>query len=319
MRNPYEVLGVAQGASQKEVKAAYRKLAKKYHPDVNPNDPKAEAKFKEVGEAYDAIVNPSRSSQGQRGGAGFNWPGWADLGDLFGFGGRRRASTQTRLIKDIKISFKEACFGAQRVVEYSANERCTSCNGSGAKDGNYKKCSSCRGSGKSFRTMGSLTFSTGEPCSVCQGKGIFIEEACSTCSGEGTVEKQGSLQIDIPPCVENGAVMNVRVGAGEILSLKVVIEPFQNMERRGIDVYSKQKISLVQALLGDKIDIDTIHGKKSVKIKECSNPGSQLRLKGCGAKHPNKDEHGNHVLIIEVEFPDSLTEDQKLKVKEVFS
>jgi len=316
MTDPYEVLGVAQGANQSEVKKAYRKLAHKYHPDKNPDDKEAEEKFKEINQAYEAITNPDSANANQKGGfGGFNWQ---NISDMFGqFSGGNRAQ-QNRYVVDHKLSFKESCFGVTKDISFLLEKVCAPCKGVGALDGDYTTCAACNGSGSQTRQLGSITISGGV-CPACRGQGKSITNPCKDCGGQGHKAKKETRSITFPPCIDNGAIFHLVLEDKSILSIRAFVEQPKDMMRQGVDVYAKHKISLKDALLGGKITVETLHGTKSVVIKECTGPDTKVKLKTCGAKHPNKDEYGNHIMIIEIEFPQSLTENQKEKLREVFS
>lgn len=314
--NPYKVLGVSESASESEIKKAYRKLAHKYHPDKNPDNPEAESKFKEINEAYSEITNPSPKTNWSQntndwGGFGFN------IDDLFSGFGRRR-SVQNKIRTSVKITFKDSCFGTTKKVSFPYKQSCNKCSGVGAASGDYVTCSVCNGSGRVTQRYGTLTI-TGGTCSNCSGKGVKIKKACGACKGAGITSENITKTITIPPCVENGNVLNTFVDDNTVLTTHIVVDESEGMVRNGIDVYSKEKIALKDALLGSQIEISTVHGKKKVSISECTSPGAKVRLKNCGAKHPNKNEFGAHIIVVDVAFPEKLTEEQRNKLIEVFN
>lgn len=314
--NPYKVLGVSKDASKEEIKKAYRKLAHKYHPDKNPDNPEAEEKFKEISEAYEMLTNPKKQKPNMGGFGNIN------INDIFsrfaqGWGANPVSQIRQQNV-ELEITFKESCFGSLKDVTFNYQRTCTTCGGVGAEKGDFEICSACNGTGARTTSLGgNVTISVGS-CPNCKGKGTIIHKTCSNCNGHGTTNHTETRTLNIPPLVEENSVLRVQIDNENLLNVRLKITNNHDMLRRGIDIYTKEKISLKDALLGGKITVETLNGDKLVTIKECTSPGTKVRLKGCGAKHPQKNEYGSHIAIIEVEFPHSLQEEQKDKIKEVF-
>lgn len=320
--DPYKILGLAPGASQEEAKKAFKKLARKYHPDLNPGDPEAEEKFKQVNQAYEEITNPS--PRGQEFGFEGNPFGFGDgifenIFSSFGFnmrgGGRRNIQ---KIGADMSLSFKEACLGAEKDVSFSYNVDCSSCGGVGAKDGDYEACTACNGSGFSVRSLGGITISGGV-CPGCSGRGVKISKSCDDCTGSGKVLRSESRVVQVPPCVDNGMIMNVPIDSTKVLSVRLKVSNDTGMHRDGIDIISEIEVPLITALLGGKVKVQTLYGEKKITLKECTSPNKRVRLNSLGAKHPNQGSNGNHIAVIKVSFPEKLTEEQREKIKEAFN
>jgi len=320
--DPYKVLGVASNASEKEIKKAYRKKAHKYHPDKSSGD---ETKFKEVNEAYQRITEPERFAN--EGGFGGPSPDIDDLfSSMFGFRGRGRARRGQDYRVSLKISFKEACMGCKKTVEFSVSEPCEPCEGIGAKAGDYKPCTTCGGTGKLRQRSGFLQLEV--PCNTCMGKGSSIIKACSECKGSGSVNTPKKHELSIPSLRETGNVLRVRGGGepahaqgmqpGDLL-VQLHVENKPGFSRSGTDVETELKITLKEALLGTEKEVDTIHGATTVKVPECTRPKQKLSLNNKGAKNPQNDQLGRHLLRINIDFPDVLDDDQKEMIGKVFN
>lgn len=317
--DPYKVLGLKRSASKEEAKKAFRKLAVKYHPDKNQGSKEAEEKFKEISQAYDMIENPQNYEKGNRGprqqtNISDFLKKWAKMG--FNFGGFSSDYNEPS-VGQVSLTFKESCLGADKEVAYDRTVSCTPCSGNGALEGDFTVCSTCEGTGQKILEQ---AFQVGViTCPSCTGRGKRITKPCGECGGRGKYRGRATVNVSIPPCVSNGNVFNTMVG-GDMVSIHIHVEASQIMMRQNgtADIHSRKKLSLKDALLGCKENIATIHGDKMVTIKECTSSGSKVRLKGCGARIPNTEQYGNHILHIDVEFPESLTETQREQIKEVF-
>lgn len=352
-RDYYEVLGVDKSADDATIKKAYRNLAKKYHPDLNPDNKEAEKKFKEVNEAYEVLsdsekkarydqfghagVDPNFGAGGAGGGSPFGG-GFGDFGDIFSdlfggaFGGSRRsnpnaprrgADTAAR----ITISFEEAAKGCQKTIKVTHIENCSACGGSGAKNGTSPKtCPHCHGSGQEVvqqRTPFGV-MQTQRPCSHCGGKGKIIEHPCEKCSGKGKVRITREQTVNIPAGIDDMQVLNVR-GQGDAgsnggpngdLRIEVNVRPHPIFERDGFDVYVEVPVTFVQASLGAEISVPTLDGKVKFKIHEGTQSGDEFKLAGKGIKRINSSGRGNQYVKINVEIPRNLSKEQKELLKQ---
>lgn len=352
-RDYYEVLGVQKGASDDEIKKAYRVSAKKYHPDLHPNDKDCEEKFKEVNEAYEVLSDSQkRARYDQFGHAGVdpNFGGGAgggspfgqdiDLDDIFssffgGFGGRRSANANapmrgTDVEAGINITFEEAAKGCKKTVNYNCVSTCSDCNGTGAKAGSTPKtCSACGGSGRvtiNQRTPFGVV-QTQRTCDACRGKGKIIDDPCKSCGGTGRQRKSKSVDVTIPAGIKDQQILNVsgRGNAGSNngpagdLHLYVNVRPHQLFERRGDDIWFDMPITFTQAVLGCELTVPTLDGKVSYSIQEGTQPGSVFKLKGRGVPHLNGRGKGDQFVRIVVEVPKNLNNKQKELVRQLDS
>ena len=354
-RDYYEVLGVNKGASDDEIKKAYRKMAKEYHPDLHPGDKVAEAKFKEVGEAYEVLSDPQKKSRYDQfghagvdpnfgGGAG-GWGGggvnvdFGDIGDIFssifggGFGGgtRRQNPNAPRQGTDVGasvfISFEEAAKGCKKKVTVERVTTCSDCNGSGAKRGTSPTtCPVCGGSGMvnhQQRTPFGV-MQTQSPCSRCQGRGRIIENPCPTCSGQGRVRKSGEVGINIPAGIDDGQVITIpghgnagqNGGPAGDLQVQVSVRPHPLFERDGFNIWYELPITYAQAALGAEVEIPTLDGKITQTIKDGTQPGDVIRVRGKGIPYINGRGTGDLLLKVVVEVPKNLNREQKKILQE---
>ena len=351
-RDYYEVLGVDRSASDDELKKAYRKAAKKYHPDLNPGDAAAEKAFKEVNEAYEVLSDKEKRSRydqfghagvdpnfGAGGGYGGGFNGdFGDLGDIFGsffgggFGGSRRANPNApRRGNDasaaVNISFEEAAKGCKQTVKVTKIETCDECGGSGAKKGTSSKtCPVCQGTGQvtsSQRTPFGV-FQTQTVCSNCNGSGKVIENPCTKCNGKGRIRHTVQETVDIPAGIDDGQVIRLR-GKGDSgvnggpsgdLNITVNVRPHPIFSRNGYDVYCEIPITFVEAALGGDITVPTLDGKVKFTIHEGTQPGDEFKLRGKGIQRLNYSGRGDQYVKITVEVPKNLSREQKEKLKE---
>ena len=355
-RDYYEVLGVDKGVGEDDLKKAYRKAAKKYHPDLNPGDKEAEVKFKEVNEAYEVLsdkekrarydqfghagVDPNFNAGGGGYGGGFGGFGggfgdFGDLGDILGsmFGGgssrrnpnapRRGADTAANVI----ISFEEAAKGCKKTIKVTRIENCSDCGGSGAQKGTTpKSCPNCHGSGyvTSVQRTPFGAMQSQHPCEQCRGTGKIIDNPCRTCGGKGKIRHTLNEEIDIPAGIDDGQIINIR-GGGDAginggpsgdLRVNVTVRPHPIFERDGFDVFCEIPITFSQAALGAEITVPTLDGKVKFTIHEGTQPGDEFKLKGKGIQRLRYSGRGDQYVKINVEIPKNLSKEQKQHLKE---
>jgi len=327
-RDYYEVLGVERDAPDAEVKKSYRKLAVQFHPDRNPDNPEAEAKFKEAAEAYAVLSDPEKRArydrfghEGMSGAGGFSgfdpsvFGDFSDiLGDLFGFGGggRRRRSRGIPggdLRYDLELTFEEAAFGVEKELEYPRQEACEACDGSGARDGRLTTCNTCEGHGQVRYAQG--FFSVARTCPQCQGMGEMANEPCRICDGLARKERMRTLKVTIPAGVDNGLQLRLR-GEGEHgvrsgppgdLGVVLHVKPHERFERDGAHVHERLELSYPQLVLGASFEISTLHGKEMGKIPGGTKPGHEIRLRGQGIERLDGHGRGDHVVHIDLRVP----------------
>ena len=350
-RDYYEVLGIGRGASQEEIKKAYRKLARQYHPDVNTS-PDAEEKFKEVKEAYDVLSDPEKRARydqfghaglgqddgtssaggfGGFGGFGADFGGFEDIFDMFfGRTGRRNPNAPRKgadLEYTMTIEFTEAVFGTRTEINIPKEETCSTCQGSGAKPGTQPvTCSVCRGTGQQ-ETVQNTPFGrivNRRVCMACQGTGRVIPEKCTTCRGTGRVRRPKTIPVNIPPGVDNGVQLRL-AGQGEPgvnggppgdLYILLRVKPHPFFERDGQDIFCEVPITFVQAALGDEIEVPTLKGKVKLKIPAGTQTGTSFRLRGKGVPANRGNREGDQHVTVRVVTPTSLTERQKELLRE---
>ncbi len=343
-RDYYEVLGVDRNASETDIKKAFRKLARKYHPDVNPGDKDAETKFKEINEAYEVLSDPQKRAQydqfghaafGQGGGdpgfGGFGGFGGADFGGFgdifemfFGGGGQRRRGPVkgADLRYNLEISFEEAAFGVEKTIKVPRTEMCGKCKGSGASPGTSPKtCPKCNGAGQLQYTQSTPfgRFVQSRVCDMCHGDGKVIENPCPVCGGSGMVRKPRDINVKIPAGVDTGSRLRI-AGEGEPgerggphgdLYVYIKVKPHKIFQREGNDIISEIKISFPQAALGDEVEVATLDGKVQLKIPEGTQSGTFFRLKGKGIPDVHGYGRGDQHVKVTVVVPTKLTDQQK--------
>ena len=344
-RDYYEVLGVAKGASEDEIKKAYRQMAKKYHPDLNPGDKEAEARFKEVNEAYEVLSDSQKKARydqyghagvdpnfGAGGYQGYGFVGMdIDLGDIFssffGGGGARRSNPNaprrgSDVSASVVISFEEAARGCKKQVDVRLVDTCSDCRGSGAAKGSAPKpCPACNGTGQERRQQRTPfgVIQTQSVCSRCRGKGKIIDKPCSTCSGTGQVRRPSSVGINIPAGIADGQVITIR-GKGNAgtnggpagdLEIQVAVRPHPVFEREGYDVHCELPLTFAQMALGAEVQVPTLDGNVPYTVREGTQPGETFRLKGKGFPYINGRGRGDEVVRVTVEVPKNLTSEQK--------
>ncbi len=350
-RDYYEVLGVAKGASDDEIKKAYRKKTKQYHPDLNPGDKEAEEKFKEVNEAYEVLSDSQKKARydqfghagvdpnygaGGGGGAYGGYGGFGgfedvDLGDIFssffGGGGSRRSNPNApRHGSDVSVqvilSFEESAKGCKKTVEYKAVSPCTECGGSGAAKGTSPKtCPHCGGRGQVTRQQRTPfgMMQTQSACEHCRGTGRVIETPCHTCNGSGRVMRNQSVGINIPAGINDGQTVVIREkgnagmngGAYGDLEVHVSVRPHPLFERQGNDILCDLPLTFMQAALGAEVQVPTLDGRVPFEIKEGTQPGELLRMKGKGFPDVHGRRQGDLIFRVTVEVPRNLTHEQK--------
>lgn len=339
----YEVLGVAKTASEDEIKKAFRKLARKYHPDVNRDDPKvAEEKFKEANEAYEVLSDPERraqydqfghaafegGAQGQGGFGGFGGSGgFSDIFDMFfgqsGFGGRQAGPERgSDLRYDLEVTFEQAAFGLETEIQVPRTEDCSACQGTGAAPGTHPEtCSQCRGTGQQqvvqntpFGRMVNV-----RTCDRCRGEGKIVKTPCRECHGKGKVRAKRKIKIKIPPGVDNGSRLRVayegeagtRGGQPGDLYVYIFVKQHKLFTREGNDVICEVPITFVQAALGDEVQVPTLDGQIKLTIPEGTQTGTVFRLKEKGVPHLRGSGRGDQHVRVKVTTPKKLTEQQR--------
>ncbi len=351
-RDYYEVLGVDKNADEDTLKKAYRQLAKKYHPDMNPGDKEAEAKFKEASEAYAVLSDPDKRRQydqfghaafdggaGGGGYGGFDFSG-ADFSDIFGDlfsdffgGGRSRASRGgpqrgANLRTSIRISFTEAVFGCKKELELNLKDECKTCHGTGSKPGTHPEtCPKCKGQGQVVFTQQSFfgTVRNVQVCPDCHGSGKIVKEKCPDCGGAGFISARKKIEVTIPAGIDNGQSVRIS-GKGEPgtnggergdLLVEVIVTPHPIFQRQDVNIYSTVPISFAIAALGGEVLVDTVDGRVAYEVKPGTQTDTRVRLKGKGVPSLRyKDVRGDHFVTLVVQTPDKLSKEAKELLRE---
>lgn len=347
-RDFYEVLGVKKGASEDELKKAYRKLAKENHPDLHPGDKECEARFKEINEAYEVLSDPDKRakydqfghaafdpSQGFGGGGFGGFEGFGGFGDIFsdifgggfgfGGGGGRNPNAPRKgdnLRATVNIKFEEAAFGVKKDVFVSKIEQCHDCKGTGCAEGTTAEvCPDCKGTGtvmSTKRTPFGMVQSS-EQCPKCKGRGKIIHSPCKTCRGIGSVRRQHKVSVSIPAGIDDGQTISLKgqgnAGlnggpAGDLL-ITVLVQPHARFERDGASILLDQEISFAQAALGAEVEVPTLDGKVKLNIPEGTQTGTTFRLKGKGVPFLRNGGRGDQFVTVNVAVPRGMTSTQK--------
>ena len=347
----YELLGVSKTASQDEIKSAYRKLAKLYHPDLHPNDPKCAQKFKEINEAYEVLGDSNKranydqfgtasgnpndffggaSSGGFGGFSSGSFSGFEDIFDIFSssFGGgrsRRSESLQVQgedITVNINLSFKEACFGCEKTIKVTKLQKCSSCGGVGAKNGKeYETCPDCGGSGQVRYTQNTLfgqMVNVG-PCKRCNATGKIIKVKCPDCNGKGSVKVQEEIKVKIPAGIDNEQVITMRgkgsaspkVGPNGDLLINISVEPHPVLVRDGFNLLLDLPIPFTTAYLGGKVKIPLPDGFYELTIPALTQPNTVFKLRNKGIKYLQKEVYGDLIVTVRVELPNTLSKYEK--------
>ena len=326
-RDYYEVLGVSKGASEDELKKAYRKLAKENHPDLHPGDKECEARFKEINEAYEVLSDSDkRAKYDQFGHAAF------DPNQGFGGGGRNPNAPRKgdNLRATVNIKFEEAAFGVKKEVFVAKVEQCPDCKGTGCAEGTTAEaCPDCKGTGSvktTQRTPFGMVQSTGQ-CPKCKGRGKIIHTPCKSCRGIGSVRRQHKVTVSVPAGIDDGQTISLRgqgnAGinggpAGDLL-ITVLVQPHARFERDGASILLEQEVSFAQAALGSEIEVPTLDGKVKLNIPEGTQPGSVFRLKGKGVPYLRANGRGDQFVTVKVAVPKNMSSAQKEALRQYAS
>ncbi len=349
-RDYYEVLGVSRDASKDEIKKAYRKLAKKYHPDMNPdNREEAEERFKEISEAYAVLSDDEkRKLYDQYGHAGIDgrysqedifrgadfgdiFGGFGDIFDMFFGGGHRRRSPSMRgrdLLYELDIDLRDAALGAEKEIEIPRYKKCDACNGTGARDGKVSTCPTCHGAGQvqSVRSAGFFRMVSASPCPTCHGRGQIAESPCPVCNGSGRVHVNEKVTVKVPAGAYDGLRLRI-AGMGEAgengapsgdlyVDIKVREDPDFTVD--GLNLIHEEKVSFGTAALGGEIEVPTVEGKTvTLKIPAGTQPCTYLRMKGMGMPHLRTGKRGDMLVKVNIEVPRRLSRRQKELIMEL--
>ncbi len=346
MADHYETLGVDRDATEEELKRAYRKKAREFHPDANPGDADAEARFKEISAAYEVLSDPERRSRYDRFGtddmrtAGVSDPFGGGLGSIFdaffgdanfGFGSaaeRRGPPPGENLETHVDLDLNDVVFGAQREVKVRTAVRCESCDGNGAAEGTSPlRCTQCSGTGQVRRVRQSMLgqMVTSAACEVCGGLGEMIEQPCADCEGHGRCLEQRTYNVEVPPGVDDGTTLRLsgkgaagpRGGPHGDLYVHTRVRPHPRFHRNGNDLLHELHVPFTQAALGAKLDYETLDGNEEIVIRKGTETGAVLRLRGLGVPQVNGRGRGDLLIQLVVDVPDDLSDDQEKLVRQL--
>ncbi|MDR0840192.1 MAG: molecular chaperone DnaJ [Christensenellaceae bacterium] len=348
----YETLGINKDATDAEIKGAFRKAAKEYHPDLHPGDKTAEQKFKEINEAYEvlsdekkraqydqfghAAFDPSASAGGYGGGGFSGFGGFEDIFSAFTGGGFSGFSQQQHtgpargrdLRYNLSISFEDAAFGVKKEILIPREENCATCGGTGAKPGTQPiKCNACGGSGQVRVQQNTMfgSFATVRTCDACGGSGKIVQEACADCKGRGRVNRSKRIVVNVPAGIDNGQTLNMR-GEGEAglrggtagdLYISITVKPHKLFTRRGNDLYLDMNIPMTVAVMGGEIQVPTLNGSVKYTVPEGTQPGTTFRLKEQGVARLNSNSKGDLLVHTDVSIPKRLNDEQRDLVKKL--
>lgn len=351
----YKILGVDKKATQDEIKSAYRKLAKQYHPDLHPNDSECAKKFKEVNEAYETLGDQNKRANydqfgsadgnpfgaggfgGSGGFGGFsgNFGGFEDIFDIFSsFGGGARTRTSgvqvqgEDIVVNVTLSFKEAIFGCEKIFKVNKLDKCDSCNGTGAKNGReYSTCPDCHGSGQVHVTQNTFfgQMSTVAPCKTCNATGKIIKEKCPNCSGKGSIKTVQEIKVNIPAGIDDGQVLTMRgkgnasikSGPNGDLVINVRVEQHPILVRDGFNLLLELPIPFTTAYLGGKVKIPTADGFYDLEIPALTQPNTVFKLKNKGVKFLQREGSGDLLVTVRVEMPKEMSRKDKELVEQI--
>jgi len=341
-RDYYEVLGISRNASDDEIKATYRKLALKYHPDRNPGNKEAEEKFKEAAEAYEVLHDPEKRNiydqfghQGLEGSGFSGFRGFEDIfssfgdifEDFFGFGSSRRSQSRAQrgsdLRYDMTLTFMEAAFGTETEIDVRKMDLCSECSGAGSEPGTQPEtCSHCGGAGQVSRSQGFFTVRT--TCPSCQGVGQTISHPCRSCRGTGQIQVNKKVLVKIPGGVDSGSRLRL-TGEGEAgayggpqgdLYVFIHVEPHDFFHRDGINVICMVPVSFIQAALGDKITVPTLTGEKVLEIPKGTQPDDTFRFRGEGIPSLRRKTRGDQIIRVDIKTPTNINKKQEKLLRE---